>query len=213
MTKLLLIRHGESQANRNKIFAGHYDTDLQDTGIVQAELTAQYIAENFNIDKVYTSDLKRAFKTGKALADRTNTQLIATAELREINAGKWEGMVFDEIPKVYTQDFDMWYTDIGNARCTDGESVAELGERIMSTLTKIACENEGKTIGIATHATPIRVMQTLVQTGDLNDMANVPWVSNASVSVFNYDNGNWSVERVSIDEHLGNIRTAPPKEV
>lgn len=213
MTKLLLIRHGESQANRNKIFAGHYDTDLQDTGVLQAQLTAQYIAENFNVDKVYASDLKRAFKTGKALADATNTELIATAELREINAGKWEGMVFDEIPKVYTKDFDMWYTDIGNARCTDGESVAELGERIMGILTKIASENEGKTIGIATHATPIRVMQTLVQTGDLNDMANVPWVSNASVSVFNYDSGIWSVESISIDEHLGNIRTAPPKEV
>lgn len=213
MTKLLLIRHGESEANRNKIFAGHYDADLQDTGILQAQLTAEYISKNFNVDKVYTSDLKRAYKTGKALADVTNTKLIATSELREINAGKWEGMIFNEIPKVYSRDFELWYSDIGNARCTDGESVAELGERIMNFLTKIAIENDGKTIGVATHATPIRAMQTLVQTGDLNDMNSFPWVSNASVSVFNYDNGIWNVERVSIDKHLGAIRTEPPKEV
>lgn len=213
MTKLLLIRHGESQANRNGIFAGHYDADLQDTGALQAQATAEYISKNFNIDKVYASDLKRAFKTGKILADLTHTEIIATPRLREIRAGKWDGMLFDEIPKVYPQDFEKWYSDIGNARCTDGESIAELSERIMNAVTEIAQENDGKTIAIATHATPIRVMQTLVETGNLNDMNDIPWVTNASISIFNYDNGIWNIEKISIDEHLGNMVTKLPENV
>ncbi len=65
MTKLILIRHGESVANRNHIFVGHTDVELEEKGVKQAELTAQYVYENFKVDKVYASDLKRAYETGK----------------------------------------------------------------------------------------------------------------------------------------------------
>ena len=60
-----MVRHGESEANRNEIFAGHFNADLEDKGLLQAQKTAEYIKENYKVDKVYSSDLKRAFKTGK----------------------------------------------------------------------------------------------------------------------------------------------------
>ena len=52
MTTLILIRHGESEANRNNVFAGHINPDLQNKGLKQAERTAKYITENYKVDKI-----------------------------------------------------------------------------------------------------------------------------------------------------------------
>ena len=95
---------------------------------------------------------------------------------------------------------------------TEGESVKELSERVMATLTAIAKENDGKTVAVATHATPIRAAQTIIQCGDIKYMKNVPWVSNGSVTVLEYD-GKWKCVSVSEDSHLGEDRTVFPANV
>ena len=172
-----------------------------------------YILENYKVDKVYASDLKRAYKTGKSFSDIAGVEIVKSPQLREIKAGEWDGKKFTDIMKLYEKDYGVWLSDIGNARCTGGESVKELGERVMGELLKIAKENEGKTVLIATHATPIRVTQTLIQNGDLSEMKNVPWVSNASVSVFEYENNVWNILKISEDSHLGELRTNLPKNV
>lgn len=213
MTTLILVRHGESTANRQRIFAGHYDAELQDRGLEQAKKTAEYLVKNYKIDKVYASDLKRAYVTGKCTADLAGVEIVPDKNLREICAGKWDGMKFDDIITTYSDDYSVWMNDIGKARATDGESVAELCERVMGKLAEIATENDGKTIVVATHATPIRVIQSTIQTGGLDEMKNIPWVSNASVSVLEYDNGKWEFKLISEDEHLGALRTSLPKSV
>lgn len=202
-----MVRHGESEANRNNIFAGSFDADLQHRGEKQAEKTAEFIAENYKVDKIYASDLKRAFKTGKAVADRTGVEIIPDRRLREISAGEWEGMKFDDIREKYPEAYTVWRTDLGNARCTGGESTKELGERILAALTEIAEQNDGKTVVIATHATPVRAMQTHCIYGDFGRMKDVKWVSNASVSEFFYENGKFTCGKISQDEHLSELRT------
>lgn len=213
MTTLILVRHGESTANRQRIFAGHYDAELQDRGLEQARKTAKYLVKNYKIDKVYASDLKRAYVTGKCTADLAGVEIIPDAALREIRAGKWDGMKFDDIITTYPDDYGVWMNDIGRARATAGESVTELCERVMKKLTQIATENDGKTVVIATHATPIRVTQSTVQTGGLEKMKDIPWVSNASVSVLEYDGGKWEFKLISEDKHLGELSTSLPKIV
>lgn len=213
MTTLLMIRHGESEANRNKLFAGNLDADLQNKGLKQAQKTAEFIALNYKVDKVYASDLKRAYKTGKCVADLLGIEIIPNKNLREISAGEWEGAGFDNLAVDYADDYNVWLTDIGNACCTGGESVKHLSERIMTELTAIASANDGKTIVIATHATPIRVMQTLIQFGNLDNMQSVPWVTNASVTTLEYENGNWRCVKVSEDAHLSELKTSLPTNV
>ena len=213
MTTIILIRHGESEANRHGIFAGHTDADLQPKGLNQAKVTAKYIANNYNVDKIYASDLKRAYKTAMCLGEILDLEVVAEKGLREIYAGEWEGMEFDKLSLLYPDEYSKWLKDIGSSVCNGGESVAELGERIMNILTKIAKENEGQTVAIGTHATPIRVAQCLIKTGALKEMKNIPWVTNASVTVFEYSSGVWSINAESIDEHLGELKSALPKNV
>ena len=213
MTKVLLVRHGESQANRKKIFAGHYDVELEEQGKLQAERTAEYIVENFDVEKVYASDLKRAYQTAEATAKKLNLSVIGVPELREISAGDWEGVSFSELCEKYKEDYAVWLNDIGKAKCTNGESVEELGKRVFSALTKIAEENDGKTVLVATHATPIRAMECLIKTESTNNMKDCPWVSNTSVSVLVYENKVWRIEKMGYDEHLKDLKTALPANV
>ena len=213
MTTFLLIRHGESEANRQGIFAGHLDVALQNTGLRQAQATAQYIVENYKVDKVYASDLKRAFDTGKCVADLIGTTPIPNKNLREIFAGKWDGCKFDDLVNNFKEDYRTWLTDIGNCRCTGGESVGELGDRVMSALTDIAKDNPDKTIVIATHATPIRIVQCLLSGFSLDSMKDVPWVTNASITEISYDGDEWHLIRAGEDAHLQELKTELPANV
>ncbi|MBR2908260.1 MAG: histidine phosphatase family protein [Clostridia bacterium] len=213
MTRFILVRHGQSQANAEERFAGHYDAPLTEHGHAQARATAQYVVGHYKIDAIYSSDLLRAYHTGKPAADLLGIEIIPDEGLREIFEGEWSGKKFLDLPIDHPEDFYVWRTDIGHARCTGGESTAELLVRVRAALERIAGENDGRTVLITTHATPIRVMQTFAEKGSLEEMQNVPWVTNASVSELLYDNGEWRFTRVSYDEHLGELKVAPPRNV
>lgn len=213
MTTLLLIRHGESEANRQRVFAGQYDPELTDKGLKQAELTAHFVAHKYSVDLIYSSDLKRAYKTAQCLGQLLGLDVIKEPGMREINAGQWEKVKFVDLPVLYPAEFAVWNEHIGLSTCTGGESVRQLGDRILVTLERIAQANDGKTVAIGTHATPVRVAQSLIQTGGLDAMENIPWVANASVTEICYDNGKWNVVAVSQDNHLAEFRTSLPANV
>ena len=213
MTKFILIRHGNSMANTLRNFAGHTDAELSPVGEKQIKLTAEYVAKNYKVDKIYASDLKRAFNTGCAIGETCGVEVIPDQELREIYAGEWEGLAFDYLLEAFKEDYGTWKNDIGNARCTGGESVKELSERIQSELIRIGDENDDKTVVIATHATPIRCMQRLCMGYSFDEMKNIPWVSNASVTQMNYENGKFTLDFAGMDEHLSDLATALPKNV
>lgn len=206
-TRLLVVRHGESEANRQGIFAGHTDVDLVDRGIEQATLTAKYIVEKYKVDKIYSSDLLRAYKTAECISNKTDIEVIKEPKLREIFGGSWEGERFDRLISIFPEDFSVWKDDIGNATCTDGESVKELGERIFGMFSQIAKDNVGKTVVIVTHATPIRAAETIIRTGSLGRMAEIPFVSNASLTEIIWKENKFELIKIGEDSHLQNLKT------
>ena len=207
MTTLLLVRHGESEANRRDLFAGFYDPDLEELGVRQAEATAKHLAEHYHIDKVYASDLQRAYKTGKAIANRCGVSITAEPGMREISGGEWEAQYYPSLMERYPEEFGRWINDIANAGCPGGETVLAFSNRIMTTLEKIAKESEGKTVVVATHATPIRVIHTMLLHGSIACMQDVPWVSNASVTEVTFDGGKWNFVSSGTDDHLEGMKT------
>ena len=206
MTRIILVRHGESYANRRHIYVGHTDAPLEERGLEQARLTAEYIAENYTVSRVYASDLKRAFDTGMRTAERVGVDIIPDRELREIYAGEWEGVPFDELDTRFRDSYSVWRNDIGNCKTPSGESVKQLAERVRAELERIALAHDGETVVCATHATPIRAMHTIVTQPSLDFMKDVPWPTNASVSVYEYDGGKWQCDYFSHDEHLGSLK-------
>jgi len=213
MTTLLLIRHGQSVANLENVFAGHLDKPLTELGVKQARLTAEYIKENFSVDAVYASDLSRAFATGKAVADAFGLKAVPDKELREIYGGKWEGANYLTLPEEYPEEFGIWLSDIGHARCPEGESTAEVQRRMVAALRRIARDNEGRTVAVATHACVIRCVMSYCKDKSTENMKDVPWVSNASVTVLKAEKGEFFIKEAGIDRHLGALSSAFGKGV
>ncbi len=209
MTRFYIVRHGQSEGNATRRFLGHTDLDLTELGHKQGEKTAQYLKDK-GIDVIYSSDLIRAYNTAKYLGDLIGIEPIKTQALREIFAGEWEGRELKDILENY-QNYYIWLNDFGNVRCDGGESTLELQKRIEAELIRIAGENEGKTVMIATHAAAIRVMSCIWLGIELSQAKDLSWVTNASVTDVTYDNGKWIVGSIGYDEHLtGLISKVPP---
>lgn len=213
MTTLIIVRHGESEANGSKRFAGHLDIPLSARGHKQAELTAGYLKENYQVDAVYASDLQRAYHTALPIAKAFDMEVIKTEQLREVFAGDWQGQSFDVLESRYAQSYWIWRNDIGKAHPEGGESVAELSQRVWNAVSEIAQKEQGKTVVIATHATPIRALLCRVAGWELAKMKDIGWVSNSSISIVRVENGRWSLEQKSFDAHLAELKTHFPANV
>lgn len=212
MTNLIFVRHGESLANKDDVCIGHTDLDLSETGKIQAELTAEYIIKNFKVDKIYSSDLKRAYNTAKAVADKLGIPVIAEQNLREVYFGQWEYRKIQDLID-NEEGFKFWKSDISKTKCPGGEPVAHMYDRILAAVEKIAKENDGKTVLIASHATPIRAIQCACEGKTMEHMKNISWVSNASVSTATYQDGKFTIIEFSQDSHLGGLVTNLPSRV
>ena len=211
MTDLYLIRHGQSVGNIKDLFLGHGDLDLTDLGYEQAEKTAEYL-DGMQIDAIYSSDLLRAYNTALATAKHKDLPVITSKNLRVIHAGKWEFMPYNEIIHTYTEDFQVWKDNIGLARCTGGESTMELAQRMGAEVTRIAKENPDKSVCIFTHAAAIRMLRAYCDGCAPEDVRNIPWPSNASVTHLQYDNKQLKVVAYSIDDFMGELVTRLPDD-
>lgn len=213
MTCVYLLRHGQSLGNIDNLFLGHTDWGLTELGKKQADCVINFF-KDINIDKIYSSDLIRARETAQPTAENKNLEIIGRENLREIYAGKWEGLSFDEIDKTYPEMWDIWKKADGeNLRIPDGESIGELTERIYSEIKALSEENDGKTLLIATHAVAIRCFTNKVLSRPLSKLCETAWVPNASVSRFVYENGEFKIDFLGNAEHLGELVTAFPKGV
>ena len=212
-TRMMFVRHGESEGNKVHAFLGHSDAPLSDKGHEQAERTAEYL-KNEKIDVFYSSDLKRAYQTGCHIAEKHGMTPIPDENLREIFAGKWEWGKFTDLWEKFPVTFKKWCEDIGNSHPDGGEEVSHLYDRVIAEVWKIAKENMGKTVLITSHATPIRALRTYWEGLPCGDMKEFPWASNASVSVCDYfEDGHVEMISYSEDSFMGELSTHLPGNV
>ncbi len=206
MTTFLLVRHGQSEANLQDLFAGFSDFPLTPLGREQARKTAAFIAEHYDVAAVYASDLKRAYVTGQEIAAACAAPFFAHPGLREINGGRWEAKVFDSL-KEEPRLWDLWIHDFANAYCPEGESVRQLQQRLLQALEEIAHRHSGQTVVLAAHATPVRLLSAYCLDPTLATVDRVPWATNASVTVLTWEDGRLRLQQNSLDEHLQGMQT------
>ncbi len=205
--KLILVRHGESKSNEDNRFTGQRDIPLSALGERQAENLKGYILKNYQIDRIYSSSLIRAYNTIKPIAEVLNLPITKVPELKEIDGGKWEEKTMEDIEGAYPADYALWKENVGLARCTGGESMTDVKNRAVAALKKIAEENEGKIVLIGTHAGVLRALECYFKGISFEEMKNVPWQANTAVSVLEYANGQFTIIKMGETEHLGDLLT------
>ena len=213
MTRIYFVRHGESESNLITQFAGSLDKPLTDRGREQAALTADYL-KDISFAAVYASDLSRAYETGRAIAEQNAVPLFGATALREIYAGDWEGKSYAALERDFADTYGVWRQQIGLAQCPNGESVAQLQARVKQCIEELVARHPNENICVATHATPIRVMECIWTDTPLERMHTIPWVSNASITIAEYgDSDHGKLLERDIHEHLGALYTRLAKNV
>ena len=198
--KIYFVRHGETDWNKRKIYQGHTDIPLNEKGIKQAEGAANYLKDK-QIQVVYASDLKRAFKTGEIIAGPHNLQPIKDSRLREINFGAWEGLDYKGIYAKYKKEFDVWYKDVFNTRIPAGERVKDVLDKLLDFLADKSGQKY-KEMVVATHGGVIKALL-----GHLKKSERTLWeqpISPGSITIVQYDieQGVLQIEEVNLLPNL-----------
>ena len=208
---VILVRHGQSTTNVQKAFTGQLDAALTPMGIAQAERMAQYVAQ-YPVEKVYASSLQRAMDTAAPICRMLSCPMEINDDLREIYAGLWQGLSFEEIEEFYPDSYALWRQDFGKARPDGGESCKELYDRVVRIFRHIVENTAEEVVCIVSHAIPIRMIQCYIAYGSVTDAAKMPWAPNASVTVYGYD-GAFHLQEQGISDFLGEMQTNLPKTI
>jgi alpha-ribazole phosphatase len=157
LSKLLLVRHGETELNSSLRYWGKTDVPLGAAGIKQAEcLRCRLAAEK--IDHIYSSSLKRAMLTAQTIAAGRNLAVTGCDELREVDFGRIEGLTFAEIQVQFPQIARMWAERDPALAYPQGESLAQLDKRIAVFTALLARHGPDDTVLIVAHSGVLRTL-------------------------------------------------------
>ncbi|SNS76754.1 alpha-ribazole phosphatase [Anaerovirgula multivorans] len=206
MTKLYLVRHGETNENRNSRFCGWIDVPLNDTGMAQAQKLEEAF-ENITIDVMYTSSLKRAKETAAFIKGNLQCPMHHIENLRELHFGRAEGLTIDEIKKCHPEVYEGLEKEYTKAKFPDGESLEDMHLRVTSTVDEILQQHIGKSILIVAHSGVIRSTVAHLITGNMKYHWNFK-IDHCSITIIEKQ-GDFSVlTKLNDTSHLTNVEQA-----
>ena len=187
VTRLYLVRHGQSAGNAQGRFGGHSPTPLSALGRRQAQRTAQALAKE-RITVIYSSDLLRAVETAKPLAEILNLEINATTAFRERHVGVLEGLTFDEAKKHHPDDYHALVNRNLNHVITKGESYSQLLKRTTRFLHGILERHRGGRIAIFSHTGTICFLTLHLLGAIHSETRHTPWLvtSNCGINRFEF---------------------------
>ena len=207
ITKLYLIRHGQSAGNAEGRFGGHSPTPLSELGIEQAKLTAAALAEE-KIHAIYSSDLHRAVQTAEPLAKLLDLPIIKTDAFRERHVGVLQGLTFSESKAAFPKDYYALINRSVHHVITEGESYSHLLCRATNALREIFHVHRGERVAIYSHTGAICFM-TLYLLGAINRRTKTtPWLVTSNCGINRFEvRGRSNIRVLAINDtrHLHSI--------
>jgi len=149
MKKIYILRHGETQWNKEEIFRGRNDIPLNEVGLKQAELASYYFKDK-GIERIFSSPLLRAMQTAEAVSKTVGGDIEIVEEFIDINFGIWEGLTVKEVEKNFPEDFDIWVKSPQMLNIKGAETLEAVRKRIASGFERILSE-KSENLLIVTH--------------------------------------------------------------
>jgi broad specificity phosphatase PhoE len=156
-TRILLIRHGATAFSDQDRFAGSVDIELSEKGRELARRLAERLAK-VKIDAFYCSDMKRTMETAAIVARRHGRSPLPVPGLREIDHGKWEGLVHQEVEKKFAAEFAAWAADPFTVAPPGGETGLHVLSRALPALRQIVVDHPDKTVLVVAHKATNRLL-------------------------------------------------------
>lgn len=197
--RAFLIRHGETEHNKEGAITGQTDVSLNQKGVEQAEKLAQRL-ENEDFDAVYSSDLERTYETTKIVAEKQGLHPERFKEFREMDFGDLEGdpkSTWGE--KVENSDIERHLL-----RPENGETIEEVSERFIGKLDELRESRDNEKVLVGGHSVAIKasLMKVLGLEGDEYKKLDL---GNTGITELEYDEEyGWKVLRMNDTAHLEN---------
>ena len=162
MTRLILIRHGQTEWNAAGRYQGQVDLPLNALGRQQAEQIVQQL-DGTQLAAIYASDLARARETAEVLARATGLQVQLDRRLREIEQGEWEGMPFTEIQRRYPRELEQRRENPLGFVTPGGESIRQVRQRVLEAAEEICRRHPNDTVAIVSHGVALAILRAHYQ--------------------------------------------------
>jgi probable phosphoglycerate mutase len=183
---LYLLRHGEIVGSNKKRYIGQTDVPLSSKGLRQAALWREELA-HVEFEKVYSSNLSRAFDTARIVSDIPELDVQALSQLREINLGDWDGETMENIKTRFPDAWEERGRHIDTFQTPNGESFQDLHERVIPVFLKIALEALGDVLVVA-HAGVNRLILCHVLKRPIQELFSIPQ-DYAALNLIEYQGG------------------------
>jgi probable phosphoglycerate mutase len=159
-TRIIAIRHGETEWNVDTRIQGQIDIGLNQNGFWQAKQVGQALADE-GFAAIYTSDLSRAHETARALARHHDLIPIPHSSLRERHFGMFESKTWSEIEQLWPDEALNWRRRLPDWSPDGGESLNQLSERIEIVVNELAAKHLGQQIALVAHGGVMDVLYRL----------------------------------------------------
>jgi broad specificity phosphatase PhoE len=190
VTTILLVRHGETDWNREGRWQGHADTPLNATGREQAR-ELERLLNGIELDAVYSSDLRRALETAEIVARAKGLTVIPVSALREIDDLEWTGLTWPEIQSRFPEGARRHVA--GGSGWELGETWDAMSERVLVAIGRIAAAHPAGCVLCVLHGGPIRAVLAHAAGLDLGEYRRTqPDPHNGTVARIAVEDGTFS---------------------
>ncbi len=150
VTRLCVVRHGETAWNAEHRVQGQLDVPLNAVGLAQARAASKVLGRE-KFDVIYSSDLSRARQTAQPVLDFLSMKIILEKELRERHYGIFESLTYAEVKEKFPEDYARFEAREPGYAFRTGESLKDFSARSISVIEKIAEDHKGQSILVFTH--------------------------------------------------------------
>jgi len=200
LTRICLVRHGETEWNAERRIQGQIDIGLNAAGLRQAEAAGRWL-KAAGISALYASDLKRAWATGQAIGQVVGVQPVPVPELRERRYGIFEGLTYAEAESRYPDGYAAFEGRNADYAFEHGESLKVMYERVTGKLKELAQRHLGESIVVVVHGGVLDVINRFVR-GNPLEMPRDFLIPNAGINWISAVDGRWTVETWGETAHL-----------
>ncbi len=151
MTRILLVRHGQTAWNQAGRFRGRADVPLDEVGLAQARAAGKRIAAQWRVSTVYSSPMTRTMQTAQAIAEPFGLSVQPREGLADIDVGQWQGLTRDEVRARWPVELDLWHHAPQRVHFPGGEALAEVRARAMRTVDEVVAQHADETIALVSH--------------------------------------------------------------
>jgi len=201
MTRVILIRHGQTAWNKVERIRGQADIPLNEVGLAQAEATALRVLDQWRPEAVYCSPLQRAVQTAQPIVHRLGQQVRPMAGFVDMNFGQWQGLSPQEVEQRWPDSAHAWLEAPHTVAFPGGETLDKVKLRSMAALYEVIERHPGSEIVVVAHTVVNRVLLCAVLGLDNSNYWRIGQ-DTCAINVFTWRAGTFFLESLNDICHL-----------